>query len=220
MIPPTSPIGGPIDAMATAGRPLRLGFNARLLCDPKIRGFSRYSINLLAELPPLGVDLVLYTDRPVHQVYLDRLPAGSYAVRIREGLRLPVWEHRWLPRQCKADEIDVFHSPFNSGLPWSSPCPRVLTVHDAIDFLYYQRRASWREALSRSGLSSRFYQWLARARAERIITVSEHARGDIIAHLGVPARKITAIPEAADALFHLPVSAEARDRARARHALP
>ena len=207
-------------AEATTGRPLRIGFNARLLFDPKIRGFNRYTINLLAELPALGVDLFLYTDQPVHPVYLDRLPAGRSTVRLREGLRLPVWEHRWLPRQCKADRIDVLHSPCNAGLPWSSSCPRVLTVHDAIDFLYYQCRAGWRTNFSRAGLTSRLYQWLARTSADRIITVSEHAKGDIVAHLGVPARKITVIPEAADPLFHDSVSAEARGRVRSQHALP
>jgi glycosyltransferase involved in cell wall biosynthesis len=202
------------------GRPLRAGFNARLLCDPAIRGWNRYTINLLAELPALGVELVLYSDRPIHDVYLDRLPAGSFTVRVREGLRLPVWEHRWLPMQCKADGVDLLHSPFNFGLPWSTPCPRVLTIHDAIDSIYYRRRLGWRERLSRNNLRSALDHGLARTRAHRIITVSEHARDDIVSHLKVPARKVSVTYEAADPHFHAPVSPEARARARSRHGLP
>ena len=201
-------------------RPLRVGFNARLLIDPAIRGWNRYTINLLAELPALGVDLVLYSDRPIHGVYLDRLPAGSYAVRVGEGLRLPVWEHRWLPRQCQADGVDLLHSPFNYGLPWSTPCPRVLTLHDAIDFIYYRRRAPLRERLSRDGLRVALDHGIARARAHRIITVSEHARGDIVSYLKVPARKVSVTYEAADPHYHAPVSPEARARVRSRHGLP
>jgi glycosyltransferase involved in cell wall biosynthesis len=201
-------------------RPIRVGFNARLLTDPAIRGWNRYTINLLAELPALGVELVLYSDRPIHPVYLDRLPPGSYTTRVREGLRLPIWEHRWLPRQCKADGLDLFHSPFNYGLPWSTHCPRVLTLHDAIDFIYYRRRLGLRERFSRDNLRTALDHALARARAHRVITVSEHARGDIVSYLKVPARKVSVTHEAADPHFHAPVSAEARSRARSRHSLP
>jgi glycosyltransferase involved in cell wall biosynthesis len=201
-------------------RPLRVGVNARLLFDPAIRGWNRYTINVLAELPALGVELVLFADRPIHDVYLARLPAGSYTTRVREGLRLPIWEHRWLPAQCKADRVDLLHSPFNYGLPWSTPCPRVLTLHDAIDFIYYRRRLGLRERFSRDNLRTALDHALARSRAHRIITVSEHARGDIVSYLKVPARKVSVTYEAADPHFHAPISPEARALARSRHALP
>jgi hypothetical protein len=194
---------------------IRAGIVARLLFDPAIRGWNRYAINVLAELPGLGVELFLYSNRPIHSNYLDRLPPDSFTVRVQEGLRLPVWEHRWLPSQCKADGVDLLHSPFNYGLPWSTPCPRVLTIHDAIDFVY-QRPA--RPSLGR--LRFALDQWIARARAHRIITVSEHARNDLITHLKIPARKLAVTHEAADPHFLAPVSPEARERVRARHSLP
>ncbi|HEY2155978.1 MAG TPA: glycosyltransferase family 1 protein [Isosphaeraceae bacterium] len=194
---------------------IRAGFVARLLFDPAIRGWNRYTINVLAELPALGVEPVLYSNRPIHPTYLDRLPPGSYTTRVREGLRLPIWEHRWLPAQCRADGVDLLHSPFNYGLPWSTPCPRVLTIHDAIDFVHY-RPARPSLARLRFALDHR----IARTRAHRIITVSEHARDDIIAHLKVPARKLAVTHEAADPHFLAPVAPEARARARSRHSLP
>ena len=49
----------------------------------------------------------------------------------------PIWAQRWLPRQCARDRVDLLHTPFHFGLPWSSPCPRVLTLHDAIDRVDY-----------------------------------------------------------------------------------
>jgi glycosyltransferase involved in cell wall biosynthesis len=199
---------------------LKVGVNARLLGDPGLRGWNRYTVNLLAELPAQGVELFLYSDRPIHPSHLARLPDGSYTVRMQEGLRLPIWEQRWLPRQCRIDGVDLLHSTFNLGLPWSCPCPRVLTLHDAIDFIYYAPKLSWRQRLSRAQMITSLYHWIARTRAERIITVSEHARNDIVNFLGVPARKVTVIPEAADPQFLRPLTGADIARVRARHALP
>ena len=201
-------------------RRLRVGINARLLYSPSARGWNRYTANLLAGLVEHEVDLVLYADRPVHRVYLDRLPADRVAVHLGEGIRLPIWEHRWLPRRCELDRLDVLHSPYNAGLPWSTPCPRVLTLHDAISTIYDRRNAGWRETMTFGALRSRLDHWVARTRADRIITVSEHAKGDLIAALGIPSRKVTVVPEAADPLFHRPVTTDDRARARDHHRLP
>jgi glycosyltransferase involved in cell wall biosynthesis len=199
---------------------LKVGINARLLGEPGLRGWNRYTVNLLAELPAQGVELYLYSDRPIHSAHLARLPEGSYQLRVQEGLRLPIWEHRWLPRQCGIDGVDLLHSTFNLGIPWSCPCPRVLTLHDAIDFIHYAPKLPWRKRLSRAHMISSFYHWIARTRAERIITVSEHARIDIVNFLGVPARKVTVIPEAADPQFLRPLTEADLARVRSRHALP
>ena len=134
-------------------------------------------------------------------------------------MRYPFWAHRWLPRQCALDRVDVVHSPFHFGLPWSSPCPRVLTLHDAIDHVYYASRTPWRARWAPRLLVVRLDAWAARVRAERIITVSQHARDDLTTHLGVPLAKIAVIPEAADPRFHTPISIEDRTRARRTHGL-
>ena len=120
---------------------MKVAFNARLLQDPGLRGWSRYTINLLAELPGLGIDLFLYSDRPLHENHLSRLPVGSYQVRVQAS-RYAIWEQVWLPRQCGRDGVAVLHCPLNFGLPWSSPCPRVLTLHDAIAQAYPGYRRS------------------------------------------------------------------------------
>src|SRR6478672_4907777 len=110
---------------------MKVAFNARLLAAPTLRGWNRYTINLLERLPALGVELFLYSDQPIHESHLARLPAGSFQVRV-QAMRYALWEQVWLPRQCRRDGVDLLHCPLNFGLPWSSPCPRVLTLHDAI----------------------------------------------------------------------------------------
>lgn len=190
---------------------LRVGVNARLLAAPTLRGWNRYTVNLLTELLRREVEVVLYSDQPVHADHLARFGSGNYSVQVSPPMRYFQWEQRWLPAQCGRDRVDVLHSPFNFGLPWSSPCPRVLTLHDAIDQLYYGRR-KFLGGVKPIDLLNRLRHWASRQHADAIITVSRHARGDLIEGLGLPASKIRVIYEAADPRFLEPVGEE--DRAR------
>ena len=40
---------------------------------------------------------------------------------VERGLRLPVWEQRWLPAPVRPDGVDLLHSPFNTGSPGRAP---------------------------------------------------------------------------------------------------
>ncbi|MBX6315434.1 MAG: glycosyltransferase family 4 protein [Isosphaeraceae bacterium] len=194
---------------------IRVGFNARQLYDPNLRGLNRYAVNLLAELPAQGVELVLYSDTPIHPVHLARLPSGSYEIRQSPPMPYVLWEQRWLPRQCARDRVDLMHSPWNFSLPWASACPRVLTLHDAIEWAFpAPAGCGGRRALVPEKVRKRFHLWVAHSRAHRVITVSEHSKGDIIRLLGVPAERIDVTHEAADPRFGRPATADDRVRAR------
>jgi glycosyltransferase involved in cell wall biosynthesis len=195
---------------------IRVGFNARLLHAPDLRGWNRYTVNLLGALVPLGVEPILYTDRPLDPSHLDRLPAQCVTVREAPAMPYVVWEQHWLPRQCGRDHVDLLHSPFNFGLPWSSPCLRILTLHDAIGL---DDGAGWWRRWSRGAVQSRFYHWCARTRANRIITDSMHARDELVGRLGLPATRIAVVPLAADPRFHRPVASGDRARIRRRYGL-
>jgi hypothetical protein len=160
----------------TASDPLRVGINAYLLTSPAMRGWNRYMANLAAALPAHGVRPVLYSTGPIHPVHLSKLPPDTFEVRVAPPMRYPAWEQWWLPRQAKADRLDVLHSPFNYGLPLVCPVPRVLTLHDAIDQIYYSPKIRWRERWTAAGFKSRFHAWAARRAADHVITDSEHAR--------------------------------------------
>ena len=199
---------------------MKIGINARLLRDSTTRGWNRYTVNLVSELSRTGVECFLYSDRPLHPAHLARFAPDSYRVVQAPPMRYVVWEQLWLPRQCARDRIDVLHSPYNYSLPWSSSCPRVLTLHDAIDAVYYRPRTGWTDNLSARSLKARLHNWVAAARADRIITVSNHARRDLVECMGIPAPKIVVIYEAAEPRFGRPVSDEARARVRRKYELP
>jgi glycosyltransferase involved in cell wall biosynthesis len=198
---------------------MRVAFNAYLLRGSSSRGWNRYTVNLLARLPAVGITPYLYSTAPIHPDHLARLPPGSFQVRIAPPMHYAVWEQRWVPRQCKIDRVDLFHSPFNYGLPWSTPCLRILTLHDAIAEVYYGPRTPLRAKLTIGHARSALNHWMSRTRANHIITVSEHAKADIVRKLRVPSAKVTVVAEAADPCFVADVSDEVRRRMRSVYAL-
>lgn len=180
---------------------MKVGVNARLLWEPTLRGWNRYTVNLLASLAPLGVELFLYSDRPVHPEHLARLPDGSFHQRLSPAMNYFLWEQRWLPSRAKKDGVAVLHCPFHFGLPWKSPCPRVLTLHDAIGQTGGSGRPPWNKRLSVEAFKNNLVHWVARSRAEHIITVSEHSKKDLMHLLHLDPARISVIYEAADAHF-------------------
>ncbi len=198
---------------------MKVGFNARLLAEPTLRGWNRYTINLLASLAPLGVELFLYSDRPVHAGHLARLPQGSFYLRLAPAMNYLLWEQRWLPSQTEKDGVAVLHCPFNFGLPWACPCPRVLTLHDAIGQTPETGRPHWSKRLGVAAWKTDFTHWVSRARAERIITVSQHSKQDLVRLLGLAPERISVVYEAADDQFSAAVPAERRKVFRSEQGL-
>jgi glycosyltransferase involved in cell wall biosynthesis len=178
---------------------VRVAVNARLLASPDVRGWTRYTVNLLRALAREGVDVLPYTDRPVHPLHAEQLGGVVGATRCPPAMRYVRWEQAWLPRQCRLDGVDVLHCPFHFGLPWRSPCATVLTLHDAIDVEADRAKGrSWRQA----ELRSRVHRTLARSVADRVVTVSEHARGRIAELCRIGGDRLRVVPEAADPFFH------------------
>jgi glycosyltransferase involved in cell wall biosynthesis len=81
-----------------------------------------------------------------------------------------------------------------------------MTLHDAIDMVYYRARTRWWKKLAPADIRSYLYHRMAAANADRIITVSNHAKMDLISRLGLAPGKIDVIYEAAEARFSEPVT--------------
>lgn len=154
----------------------------------------------MTELSALGVELVLYSDQPLHPSHLLRLGRGDCTVRISPPMRYLRWEQHWLADQCLADRVELLHSPFHFGLPCHTHCPRVVTLHDAIDQVYDRR--PWSPSLHPRVWSNRLSRWIARTRATHVITVSQHSKRDLMRVFHLPEDRISVIHEAADKRFH------------------
>jgi glycosyltransferase involved in cell wall biosynthesis len=161
---------------------MRVGFDARWYNDS---GVGVYVAELVRALvaSPRDFELVVYEDprNPLPNLEAkgcERIPVDSSRYSLAAQLELR--------RRVRQDKLDLFHSPFYNA-PLLLSCPVVVTLHDLIPFLF--KIYSWpKQWLVKTG-----YRIAAR-RAAHVITVSQHTADDVKKILGVPALKITAIP--------------------------
>lgn len=106
-----------------------------------------------------------------------------------------LWEHYWLPRVLHQNQVDVFHGPATLLPLARDGYAAVVTIHDLVAFLHPQ-------TIPRKYAT--YMRWLIRkvvARADRIISVSEHTKSDLVDVLGVNPDKISVVYEAAHESF-------------------
>ena len=182
-------------------------------------GIFRYSAELARHLLSLAeaasqMRYVLFFAREIHTDFLPWRDTFEAVLcpTTNELLIKQVWFPAILPRL----RLDVMHYPAFPP-PYSQPFgPRtVMTLHDA---------GPWRYADALT-LHGRLYFRTLLARGlqycSRVITVSTHARSEIVYFMGEHfAPRLVVIPEAAQTAFSVPCSQEQRQRVRAAYGLP
>ena len=163
---------------------MRIGIDVHVLNGPA-QGTATVWLNLVAHLPPTH-EYWLYSFDPTETARLfpdprfvhRRIPIRQPHVRIQ--LLYP-----WLSRR---DRCDVFHVNYYG--PVVGVRGLVVTIHDVIylDFPQYAP-STGRRAMAVFGRAS------ARA-ARHITTVSEYSKGRIMERFGVPADRISVVPNA------------------------
>ena len=161
---------------------LRVGFNARALESPHMRGLTRYTVNLLKALSAKdGIELFLFSDRELPAIHLKGVRAEVVVIRAR---RETLWEAWALPKALRSKRIDVFHAPADRGLPLVKLCPCVVTVHNSFE------RNHWRMLFP--SLKRRYWYWknelTNKFHADAVITVSDTTRQEL-ATLGVASER-------------------------------
>jgi glycosyltransferase involved in cell wall biosynthesis len=189
---------------------LRIAIDARKLRD---YGIGTYVRNLLRHLSRIDstTEYVLFC-RAEDCGDLEELgenfravpePARPYSAS--EQLRIPM--------DLRREGIDLFHAP-HYVLPPLTPCKSVVTIHDCIHLRFPQylpNRLAY--AYARSSL------WFATHRSNRVLTVSEASKRDILRYFRVPDRKIDVIYNAIDERFGAPPTSEEIERVRDRYQL-
>ncbi|MGQ9909116.1 MAG: glycosyltransferase family 4 protein [Candidatus Flexifilum sp.] len=146
----------------------------------------------------------------------DGVPDGVQFVPVRTGrsnLAKVRFEQALFPAQVNKLGADLAHVPY-WGAPLSSPARLVTTVLDVIPLLYPEYAPTWRH---------RLYNSLVRASARgsgRIITISQAAKADIVAQLGVPEESVVVTHLAADEVYHPRLGAERDAAVRRKYDLP
>lgn len=103
------------------------------------------------------------------------------------------WHATGLPLHAARQRLDLLFLPAaNRRLPLWSPCPTVGTVHDLSALRVHHKYDRVHEIYLRHVVPAMV------RRLTRIVTVSECSRRDIVALVGVPAERVTVIPNGVD----------------------
>jgi glycosyltransferase involved in cell wall biosynthesis len=189
---------------------LRVGIDVRCLESSELRGFARYTLELSAALceRPLVEVVGLAFGEVQHELPFEVARMGGGREVVREQLRLP--------RALARHGIDVLLCPANRGLPLLSPCPTVLTLHDAVEW----DRTLVRRPTGRSAARFAYASVLSLAGATLILTVSAHSATTIEARLGIDPGRLRVVPEGVHRRFFAEPAEEAVRAVRERLGLP
>jgi glycosyltransferase involved in cell wall biosynthesis len=189
---------------------VRIGIDARKLHD---FGIGTYIRNLVRQLARMdhetefvllcrpedveGIQSLGENFRPVVET------AGNYS--IAEQIKLPLALQR--------EGVTLFHAP-HYVLPRLIGCKSVVTIHDCIHLMFPQYLPGrLAHVYARTSITT------AARRADRIITVSESSKRDILKYVDVPPDKIDVIYNAYDQRFAVEPREEDVVRVRERYQL-
>ncbi len=167
-------------------------------------------VEALLRLDRENAYVVFYND-PCH---LGRFPRAKEIVLPGTSPLARLWrEHVLLPRACRRERVELLHCP-KSVVPFFSPCPVVVTLHDLIPVKHpetekFAARVYWRLQIP-----------IAARRSDFIITDSDHARSEIMADFHVPADRIRTVMLAFDPAMLAPRKEGDGRAIRASYALP
>ncbi|TMF73495.1 MAG: glycosyltransferase family 4 protein [Chloroflexi bacterium] len=200
---------------------VRVAIDARhLQTVARVRGIGRYTRNLLAAFArraPRDVEWTLLRLRNFPAADPGLLPAHDDIAtsRLRRPeLSMLALDPVLLSLELAGKGIDVYHST-QLSLPARRGFPAVVTIHDLAPLIWPAHYL--RLPYSRVGHA---WQYALARRADAVIAVSDATKQDVVERLGVPADRVTVVPEAVDSEFDPPPADEGRALARARFAVP
>jgi glycosyltransferase involved in cell wall biosynthesis len=203
--------------VAPNSRPLRVAVAGLSLRYPST-GTGRYAREVLVALsnrPDLRPTVVLSSD-----VRLGRISEGT--LRAVQAPRLPFslgnygeklfWEQMGFRWSAMRTQADVWYSP-HFAMPLWPGRPTVVSVHDMIPY-------TW-PAYAANPASRAYLRLTARAakQATAVVTLSDHAKGEIMRLLAIPGERIHVVPPGVDTAFSLVTDPAAQRRARERYGL-
>ncbi len=186
-------------------------------------GSGQYLIHLLNALAEIDThnEYILVGPDPLTAEVKAQLqaPFAHYASQVKgplgrnASLEKMAWEQWTGPRKARSLGIDLFHVPHFAS-PWlTGAVPTVVTIHDVIPLRLAAYRASAKARVYSSVVAR------AARHATMVITVSEHARQDIIDALHLPADRVRVTYEAAGEAYQPVTSAEQLAAARASYGI-
>ncbi len=189
---------------------MRIAIDARKLRDYGIGTYVRNLLRHLARIDSSTDYVVLCRQADCTTVQglgpnFRPVPETAAPYSLREQLSVP--------NDLRRERVDLFHAP-HYVLPPLTRCRSVVTIHDCIHLRFPQylpNRVAY--AYARGSL------WVATHRSDRVLTVSEASKRDILRYFRVPDAKIDVIYNAIDERYGQAPPQEEIERVRERYQL-
>ena len=190
---------------------MRVGVNTLFLIPGEVGGSETYVRDVLTHAIPANPDLewVLFTNRENHEALgnafgaLANVRCCALGFSARSRVQRIIREQIQLPVVVKREGIDVLWSPGYTA-PVLATCPQVVSILD----MQYK---AFPQDLSLMALwATRLLVPLAARRADRVLTLSEFSRTEILKYIRIPGERVQVIYPAADGVFSRVVAGGAR----------
>lgn len=198
---------------------MKIALNALFLQTPA-NGSAQYLLHLLHALKEVDQqnEYMLLGAKPIADngsalaPFPYRVSPVPAPARHKENIEKVVWEQITGPAAARRADIDLLHIPYFAP-PLFPRTPTVVTIHDVIPLRL--------PAYQASAMVKAYMRLVARAahNATLIITVSQHAKQDMIDALRLPAERIRVTYEAAGDEYKPITDPAALAQARARYGL-
>ena len=183
----------------------RIGIDARKLKDYGIGSYIRNLLEAIGKLPESRAYRFRVYARRADSDALPDLP-GHFEVSHDDSAGYSVAELTRFAWRLMRDRLDLFHAT-HYVLPPLWKTRAVVTIHDIIHLLYPQFLPS-----RAAHLYARLMIRRALTRADRIVTVSENTRRDLVNYFEIPAARIDVIYNGVSPRFHPDIPREEKER--------
>jgi glycosyltransferase involved in cell wall biosynthesis len=189
---------------------VRIAIDARKLHDFGIGTYIRNVLVGLAAIDQQTEFIVLCQPGDADAVH----ELGANFRAIPETARpYSVGEQIWIPLSLVRERAHLLHEP-HYVLPPATRCRTVVTIHDCIHLMFPQYLPG-----RLAHVYARTSMWSAVHKSDRILTVSEASKRDILRFFDIAPDKVSVIYNAIDERFLAPPDEERMDQIRQRYQL-
>lgn len=190
-----------------------IAVNTRILLKNKLEGVGWFTYETLKRITQNHKEhkFIFIFDRPFSEefIFSDNITPVVIGPQTRHPFLWQYWFEKSIPKVLSAHKADLFLSP-DGYISLSTPVKTVAVIHDLNfehypnDLPYFVRRYFWK-----------YFPDFAK-RAERIATVSEFSKRDIIKCYGIDENKIDVVHNGAN-INYKPISDEIKKQVKEKY---
>lgn len=192
---------------------MKIAVNTRLLLKDKLSGIGWFSHEILKRITRNHPEheFIFLFDRKWDEdfIFSENITPLALSPQARHPVLYYIWFEYSIPRALRRVKADLFISP-DGYLSLSTRVPSIAVIHD-LNFEHNSQYLTFAE----KKYNLRYFPRFAH-RAEKLITVSEFSKKDIMEHYGVADEKIDVVYNAAREIYH-PVDEEVQTRTREKY---